>query len=167
MSTKSRTIDNLGTEASVRYAKDKQLFEPQLIEESKWIPQKTAISVLKPYEMSEFDQIFSSFKKIIWAAFSPPPDYYTETKPLFSYQVIPSLGDLEKQETDTNKLEELKDALEQKKKKKQELLNQENEEDDDDDEKNRKALLSLLQCIHQLDKTLSFINARRNQYHRG
>jgi hypothetical protein len=164
MSIKSRTIDNLGMDASVRYAKDKQLYEPQFIEESKLVPQKTEVSVLKPYIPNEFEQLFSLGKQVPWATFSAPPNYYAQSKPLFSYQLIPSLGSYEKQDANTDKLESLQDALQKPYKKKKEH----NEEDEkEEEEEERQTLLALFQCIQKLDKTLSLINSRRNQYQRG
>lgn len=162
MSIKSRTIDNLGIGANERYAKDQQLFEPKFIEESRLVPQKTEISVLKPYVSLEFEQLFSFGKRTPWAAFAPPPNYYPETKSLFSYQLIPSLGGYEKQEADEDKLESMEDVLKKPYKSSAQKL-----EGSDGEEKERQTLISLFQCINKLDKTLSFINSRRNQYQRG
>jgi hypothetical protein len=164
MSIRSKTIDNLGIRANERYAKDQNLFEAQFIKESRLIPQKTEISVLKPYVPIEFEEFFSLGKQVPWAVFSPPPNYYPETKPLFSYQVIPSLGTYEKQEDDEDKLEGLKDVLEKHHKKRKVAQSL---EETKDEERERKILVSLFQCINHLDKALSFINARRNQYQRG
>jgi hypothetical protein len=160
MSVKPKTIDNLGVEASVRYAKDKELFESHLIEESKLIPQKTTVQTLTPYVSSDFDELFAVERSSIWAAFSPPPEYQYSAKPLFSYQLIPSLGSPEKLEAESDKLQSLEDALHKEHKEGQ-------EQQDDSEEKERQALLALLKCIKQLDKTLSLINARRNQYQKG
>ena len=68
------------------------------------------VPVLKPYALSDFDQLFSLNKTSIWASFSPPPNYYSTAK-LFSYQIVPSLGGEDKQEADMDKLEHLGDAL--------------------------------------------------------
>ncbi len=167
MSIKSRTIDNLGVEASIRYAKDKALFEPNFIEDSRIVSQKTEISALRPYIPSEFDQLFTVGKNLPWASFLPPPEYFNQSKPLFSYQLIPSLGSYEKQEADTDKLEALEDAIQKhrgskKKKTEQEMLDEEEEE-----ETERQAIVALLECIHAFDRSLDLINSRRNQYQRG
>lgn len=154
------TIDNLGKDASIRYAKDKQLFEPRLIEEAKLVPQKAEIPVAKPYVPSEFDQLFTIERTALWASFSPPPESLSSMKPLFSYQLIPSLGGYEKQEADAEKLSGLGDALS-----KEEGGSQ--QEDADQEEKERQTLITLLQCIEKLEKSLNLINARRNQYQRG
>lgn len=164
MSVKPRTIDNLGIEASIRYAKDKELFEARFIEESRLISQKTEISVAKPYVPSDFDQLFAVGKTLCWASFQPPPESFQGVSSLFSYQLIPSLGGYEKQEADSDRIEALKDAL-QKHREKQEQNR--DRESDDREEKERKIIENLLECIKKLDKNLLLINSRRNQYQRG
>ena len=111
MTVKSRTIDNLGIETSSRYARDQAQLDTKLIDESRFIPLKTEVSVVKPYLPTEFEEYFSAGTLTLWASFEPPPEYYTYAKPLFSYQLIPSLGSYEKQEADEDKLEALEDTL--------------------------------------------------------
>jgi hypothetical protein len=163
MSVKPRTIDNLGIEASIRYAKDKELFEARFLEESRIVPQKAEIPVGKPYAPSEFEQLFSIGKTLSWASFLPPPEYFSYAKPLFSFQLIPSLGSYEKQEADADKLAALEDAIDKQRGSKQDQSDKEK----DEEEKERKAIAALLECIHKLDRTLTLINSRRNQYQRG
>ena len=163
MTVKPRTIDNLGVDASIRYAKDQELLEPRLIEESRLIPQKTEVTVAKPLELSEFDQIYSIGKTISWALFSPPPNFYSRDIGLFSYQLIPSLGGYEKLEADSDKIEALEDVLGKSEEREGRGQDQEKEKD----EKSRQTILALFQCIDKLNKTLTMINARRNQYQRG
>lgn len=163
MTVKPRTIDNLGIESSRRYAKDKeQLSGAQLIADSKFIPRKTEVSVLKPYYPSELKEYLSPTSQTLWAAFEPPPQYMTLSSSLFSHQLIPSLGDSDKQEADTDKLEALEDTL-SKSFKEGNKGGQEQQEE----EKERKVLLHLLKTIGKFDRTLQMINSRRNQYQRG
>jgi hypothetical protein len=82
-----------------------------MIEESKWVPQKTTVTVSRPYVPTEFEHLFSAPQSKIWAAFLPPPEYYERVGRYFSYQLIPSLGSYEKQETDTDKIASLEDVL--------------------------------------------------------
>ncbi len=160
MSIKPRTIDNLGIETSNRYAKDKQLLDTKLIEESRFIPLKTEVSVLKPYLPIELEEYLLPAKLTLWASFEPPPEHLTYTSSLFSYQLIPSLGNSEKQEADADKLEALEDTLNKE-------FSQNNQQEGQEEEKERKTLLKLLKTIHMLDRTLITINSRRNQYQRG
>ncbi|MDE3045960.1 MAG: DUF5399 family protein [Verrucomicrobiota bacterium] len=164
MSVKPRTIDNLGIDSSIRYAKDKQLLDPRLIEESKWIPQKTEISVTRPFVPSEFDQLFSFVRTVQWALFASPPNYEAQARALFSYQLIPSLGTYEKQEADNDKLAAIEDAL---KKRREQRKKQQDDREEQEEEKERQILAALFQCIEKLDRTLTLINAKRNQYQRG
>lgn len=157
---KPRTIDNLGVETSSRYARDKATLDTKLIEESRFIPLKTEVSVVRPYLPTALEEYLMPDKLTIWASFAPPPEFFTQTKPLFSYQLIPSLGGYEKQEADTDKLEALEDTL--NKSFKERGGGQEQQE-----EKERKTLLTLLQVIGKLDRALTLVNARRNQYQRG
>jgi hypothetical protein len=161
---KPRTIDNMGIETSSRYARDKASLNTQLIEDSKFIPLKTEVSVVKPYLSTEFEQYLSPDKLILWASFSPPPEYFAYGKPLFSYQLIPSLGGYEKQEADTDKLEALEDTINKSFKDDKDGSGQQEQQEE---EKERRVLVMLLQTIGKLDRTLTLINARRNQYQRG
>src|SRR5690606_17613940 len=104
MTSKPRTIDNLGLDASIRYARDKELFEAKYIEESQAVSKRSEIPVSKPYIPNEFDQLFSAKSSLLWASFSPPPEYFSFSKPLFSFQLIPSLGTYEQQE-DSDRLQ--------------------------------------------------------------
>ena len=160
MSVKPRTIDNLGIDASIRYAKDKELFEARFIEESSIVSRKTEIPVSKPYVPSEFDQMFSSERTIRWALFSPPPETLSTASALFSYQLLPSLGTYERQE-DTEQL--LEDAMERQKDSRKDQSDKEKQQE----EKEKQLIKNLLSCITRIDKTLNLINARRNQYQRG
>ncbi len=160
MTSKSRTIDNLGLDASIRYAKDKELFAPSFIEDSKFISRKTEIPVARPYVASEFDQKFSSAKTVMWASFSPPPESLAHDNTLFSYQLIPSLGTYE-QTDDTEQL--LEDALQKRKEEDQEQSDKEKQQD----QKEKQLIADLLARIRDIDKSLNLINSRRNQYQRG
>lgn len=151
---KPRTIDNLGIETSVRYAKDMELLDTQLVRDASLIGQKTETSsLLRAHVPTEYEQLFQVGKPVLWAAFNPPPGF--SGKNLFTYKLIPSLGNEE-----DDRLASLEDAL-------QKPFKDRKEEQGEQEDKERKILLNLLRCIDKLDKTLIFINARRNQYQRG
>lgn len=164
MTIKPKTIDNLGIESSIRYAKDMEILDKRIVDESRLIPQKTEVSVAKPYIPSEFDVLYSPGRTMLWATFLPPPDYFGAPKAFFSYQLIPSLGGYEKQEADAEKLESIEDLLKKPFSRKREG---EQHQDQEEEEKERQILTALLQTITKLDKTLTLINSRRNQYQRG
>ncbi len=159
VSTKSRTIDNLGVDISVRYAQDKELQDTKFIEESRSIPKFIEQSVLTPYYPSELDILFGVEKRNApWADFIAPLNFFQGIKNLFSFQLIPSLGPIEKQEEEKQKITDYK-----KKKKKKKLFSREEEEE----EKERDVLISLFSCLLFLDKNLESTNAKRGQYQKG
>lgn len=162
MSVKPRTIDDLGIETSARYARDKAQLDTKLVEESRFIPLKTEVSVVKPYLPTELEEYLQPDKLTLWASFEPPPEYFAHGKPLFSYQLIPSLGGYEKQESDTEKLEALEDSLNR-----QSDGQKRNQQEGQEEERERRVLLGLLKTIGKLDRNLSLINSRRCQYQRG
>jgi hypothetical protein len=165
MTIKPRTIDNLGVETSIRYAHDKDQLDVRILDDSRWLPKKLEVSVTTPYVPSEFDQLFSADRINQWAFFTAPPNYGVQTRTLFSYQLIPSLGTYEKQEADMDKLAALKDVLDKHHRQKRDDSQNTDEEEQEEDE--RQMLLALFKCIETLDRALTFINARRNQYQRG
>lgn len=163
MGVKPRTIDNMGIETSSRYARDKAQLDSKIIEDSRFIPLKTEVSVVKPYLPTEFEEYLMADELTLWASFEPPPEYFAHSKPLFSYQLIPSLGGYEKQESDTEKLEALEDTINKQFKEGKQDQQQEGQEE----EKERKTVLGLLKTIGKLDRSLILINACRSQYQRG
>lgn len=160
--SKPRTIDNMGIETSSRYARDKTALDSKLIEDARFIPLKTEVSVVRPYISTEFEMYLAPDKLTLWASFSPPPEYLSYGKPLFSYQLIPSLGGYEKQEDDTDKLEAMEDTIN-----KSFREGKQDGQEHHEEERERKTILTLLQVIGKLDRTLTLINSRRNQYQRG
>ena len=163
-SIKPRTIDNLGLDSSVRYAKDVEANDARFLEDSKTVSRRIETSVTKPYIPSEFDQLFSFGRSVHWALFTAPPSFESHTRPLFSHQLIPSLGSAEKHGAGVDKISALEDSLNKPKKKRTIPLD---EREEKEEEEERKTLSKLLKCIEKLDRTLIFINSRRNQYHRG
>ncbi len=156
MSTKPRTIDNLGVDISVQYAKNKALTDTKLLEESRKLPSSTEVTVTSPYIPSEWEELFSLRKKFEpWAKFCPPPSYASHKKSLFSFQLIPSMGPLEKHMAE---IENLLNFHKKKKKKRKE---------GGEEEQEKELLLKFLKLLVFLDKQLLFINGRRNQYHKG
>ena len=156
--SKPRTIDNLGIDASIRYARDKELYAPISIEEAQVVARKTEIPVARPYIPSEYEELFSSAKTVIWALFSPPPESLSRENTLFSYQLIPSLGTYERQD-DAEEL--LEDALEKRKDQGQ------SDKEKERDKRERQLIAALLENIEKIDKSIELINSRRNQYQRG
>lgn len=150
MTIKPRTIDNLGVEASKRYAQDQKLVDKDLLS-SKNLPPRTDITTMRPYVGNEYVTLFESGRTVSWAHFAMPPQFMTSARRLFTYLLVPSLGSIEKLQADADKLESLKDAL----------------SEDPEGEKKRKALWELYQLLLSLNRMLGTMNARRNQYQKG
>ncbi|MBI3508816.1 MAG: DUF5399 family protein [Chlamydiia bacterium] len=159
---KSKTIDDLGIDASKQYAENQRLYDPSLIEESRLVAPRSQIPTVMPYAPSEMDAYFSVGKGNSWALFTPPPEFVVYGENFFSYQLIPSLGPQEKQDADAEKLQHLEDFLDKERGKKGQ-----SNDDEEEDEEQKERLIAMFQCLQKLDKTLNLINARRNQYQRG
>ena len=157
------TIDNLGIQASVQYAENQKQYDPRLIEESRLIPRKSEVPSVTPYISSEVDPFFTIARETSWALFTPPPNFSIYGENLFSYQIIPSLGTQEEQEADVEKLQHFEEELTKQRKKRAKKQNT----DAGEEEREREALITMFQIVKNLDKVLTLINARRNQYQRG
>ncbi|HEY2811486.1 MAG TPA: DUF5399 family protein [Rhabdochlamydiaceae bacterium] len=168
-----RTIDNLGIDASTRYAEDQKIYDKTHIKEAPAISVQTEVEVTTPFFPSELDTLLRfSPLHLSWAAFSAPALYYEQKKRLFTFQSIPSMGSQDKKESQAQKilaqlqLVEEKHAVEdkeekdQKKKREREIVQQEQE-------KEKKILTALLQTIILIDKLIIDINSRRGQYQKG
>lgn len=171
----ARTIDNLGIEASTRYAEDLKELDQKLINEARVIPGQTEIEITDPFFLTELEILFNAQKQQTWATFFPPKGFSEQKKRLFMFQLIPSLGSEEKHETQTQKIiSQLKTFGKRKRKQKNHhQQNDKQEEQDEPDpeqehhEREKKMLVSVLQTIMYLDKEIQVINARRGQYHKG
>lgn len=170
-----RTIDNLGIEASTRYAEDLRELDQKLLVEARGIQEQTEIEVTHPFFLTELETLLEPQKQQTWATFTPPKGYFEQKKRFFMFQLIPSLGSEEKHETQTQKIVSLK-TFSKKKRGDQQQNDKQQEKDPESDhsdpereyhEKEKKILLSVLQTIMHLDKEIQEINARRGQYHKG
>lgn len=149
MDTKPRTVDNLGIDASNRYASDQKFIDRDFLQSLTQVGGLSEVSVTSPYTLSEFDQQFSTLgKNLPWARFSPPPNYQSHRKKLFTFQLAPSVGNVQRHEQELTKDDE--DQGEHK-----------------EEEKKRKKVLHLLKTLGIYDQYLRSINSRRGQYHKG
>lgn len=168
MSTKPRTVDNIGVDVSVTYAQNQSKLDAKFLEGYRKVPIQTEVSVTTPYTPSEIELLFGiQQRNAPWAIFFSPPNYSAYRKLLFSHQIIPSLGSLEKQQVENEKISLLDLVKERKKKKKKTVPGWREEEEEKEEEKERSTLKKLLEYIAKLDKELAFINSRRSQYHKG
>lgn len=168
-----RTIDNLGLESSVRWAKDQEYLDRTLLKESPFVSLQTQVDVSAPSFTAEFDLLFQVTQRYKpWALFWPPTGYSDQKMRLFTFQIIPSLGTEEFQQAQMQKIREKLDSRKQARAAKKEAdktaeFAWEEEKEEEEENRESKMLLDLLEYIHELDKLLIAINSRRNQYSKG
>ncbi len=169
-----RTIDNLGLDASSRYASDQQEFDNKILKEARGIQRQAEVDVTIPSFASEFDTLFDVARRNTpWAQFFMPENYNEQRKRLFTYQIIPSLGPQDKTESQEKKIlahlqEQSKKQGDGKKDQRQEDRSSwEDEQERVEEEKEQKILAQLLKNLIMLDKCMSDITARRMQYQKG
>ncbi len=170
-----RTIDNLGREASTRWAEDQSYLDEKLIKEARGIQSQTEIEVTIPSFPSELEALVCSQTTFLtWALFVMPNRYNEQKKRLFTFQLVPSLGSDEKKESQSQKilakLRSLADRRKEKEGKEEEKSQKQKwqeEKEVEEEEKEKKTLISLLDTITTYDKFLVDINSRRSQYQKG
>lgn len=138
-----RTVDNLGKQASIRYAENQKAIDQAFLEEVKNIGQKTETPGAAPYTPSEFETLFLIDKKTSWAQFSPPPEYSQRVGQLFFHGLVPSMGSLEDQDDRRDQLEALPDT------------------------EDKQTVLHCLDLIEHYDRQFQRIQADKNRYHKG
>lgn len=170
---RSKTIDNLGMDPSIRYALDQTYLDKSLSTDTSYISSQANIDVTAPYFSSEFDAIFqTSLRNKGWALFMYPPGFRDQRKRLFTFQLLPSLGT---EETVQMHAQRLKERVDKEKERRRHKKRQNTHQDDAFEEEIQLAqaeeesqkILRLITMICQLDKILIEINARRNQYQKG
>lgn len=168
-----RTIDNLGIDASTRYAEGQRDLDQKLVGESQQIPSHTQIDVSAPHFPEELAELLGLRPTgVTWATFSPPAGYLEQRKRLFTYQLIPSMGSEDKQESQAHKiLAKLQSVSKEKVEGAQPPQDARQHYEAtlarEEEEKEKKVLTNLFHEISLIDKYVLAVNALRNQYHKG
>ena len=167
-----RTIDNLGVDVSTRYAEDQKILDESLVKESQAIPVQAGIEVTAPYFPTEIDALLHILpSQITWASFTAPSLYFEQRKRLFTYQLIPSMGSEDKQESQALKVLNKLKSVEQKTLENQDTKDKRQLYEEglalEEEEKEKKVLTSLLNTISHFDKLIIEVNSKRNQYQKG
>jgi hypothetical protein len=153
-----RTIDNLGPEASNRFALNQQISEqnPYLKETSPYVPSQTTIDVTIPSYTSENDKLFELEKKnVTWATFPPPPNYNIQKPRIFMHQIVPSIGSEDRIEMQQQRISAAS------------VPSTSSDREKREEEIEKKTLINTLQTTMKLDKDQVYINSHRDQYHKG
>lgn len=168
-----KTIDNLGLDTSVRWAKDQQYLDQSLIKESSMISRQTTVDVTSPAYSSQFDSLFQLNQRFIpWALLGAPEGYNLQKMRLFTFQTIPSLGSEEFLSAQMQKIRDRVDAQKEARAKRREAgegseYEWEDEREEEQEMRQSKSLIALLEYLQLLDKLMIEINARRSQYQKG
>lgn len=168
--TKPVTIDNLGIDSSRRYAQDVTQTDTEFFQDSGRVSQQTSVLATSP-RISEFDELFGTLIRVpSWASFSPPPNFTSHARNLFSYQLIPSLGAQSELDTCIELVENYQDDSsrgEVKRQTDQEQSRQDNNQEANEEESDKKKILSMLQSVQRLDRILELINSRKGEFQKG
>lgn len=139
----TRTIDDLGIDSSIRWAKEQQLTDLPSIRQSSQISSQVQIDVLTPRQENTFLALFETLKREqSWANFDAPPEYGKGRNNLFTNELVPSLGTNEQGQTLIEKLRQM-------------------------DEREFKDLIEGLEQFQNLNGELATINGRRSQFTKG
>jgi hypothetical protein len=146
-----RTIDNLGNDASERYARDQHQIDAAYAKGASSIPSRTEIDVSSPFFPGELEILLhTQTTHVAWALFIPPKAYHEQRKRLFTSQITPSIGPEGKWEALAQKVLEKLHSL-----------------PDEKDGKEKKTITSLLTTIENLNKLIVEINCKKSQYQKG
>ena len=147
------TIDKLDIAVHVQYARRTEMVETIRQEyrfEQAGAVEQHALTVALSQQMSQMDLLLGVMRTYApWAYFYPPKRYFSQRRPSFvSYRVAPSLGSLEKQQSDTEKLENVKCK-------------------DAEEEKERSILSECLGAIEEINDLIGFVVGRIGQFLQG
>ncbi len=166
----SKTIDNLGYDASQRYAFDQQFLDGQdkIHKEAKILFGESHINTATPAFNSEVETLLNASEKTpAWAAFSAPEGYFEHKKRFFSHQLIPHLSTQEESDGYARKIKEYAKKKEERDSNEKSRADWEAAKEAEETDKEKTVLLNLLNCILNLDKCMLYVNSKRAQYHKG
>jgi hypothetical protein len=164
----AKTVDNLGPEVHKRYIDDIKLLSEEDVKkifQTPSVASRTEVLKTAP-QLSEFDLLWG-ITQTETSPFEAPPNF-AMTSDIFSYQLIPSFGP-------TNDIIEKLNSLDFKKKKKKKKKSpdepdEDGEDDEDGEEENereRKNLLKFAMIMSDLNKIITEIKKRKDEYHKG
>ncbi|MBN2479735.1 MAG: DUF5399 family protein [Parachlamydiales bacterium] len=153
----AKTVDNLGPEVHNRYMQDISLLsekEVQKFLKTPSVASRTEILKIQP-SYPELDLLWGLSQNNT-TPFAPPANYFIATTDIFTYQLMPSFGPVEEI------VEKLDSFVEEKKKRKK----RENKEDQEEQKESEK-LLKFAKMVSILNKIISEIKKRKDEYHKG
>lgn len=174
MSSRFRTIDNLGVDPSIRYAEDQEKLGSNYADES-FIFSNAEVDVSSPSYLDELEALFQTRQKnLSWAAFYFPKLLSKRKRNLFTHVLFPFITQQQSFEAYRDKilkrLRKRSDFFKKRKFERQKKgLPQDFDEEIDHDAANKEShsLIELFNLIHFLDKVLVELVSRRDQYKKG
>ncbi|MFA6119323.1 MAG: DUF5399 family protein [Parachlamydiales bacterium] len=163
----AKTVDNLGLEVHKRYIDDVKLLSE---EEVKKIFQAPSVAsraeILKTApQLTEMDLLWGTNQSET-SLFEPPANFAV-TSNIFSYQMVPSLGSMAEL---VEKLESIEFSNKKRKKKKKKTSNEdeeENEGSEEEEELQKQHLIKFATMMTDLNKIITEIKKRKDEYHKG
>lgn len=147
----ARTVDNLGPQAHEQYIKNALLSEREdvkKVSKNPSIATRAEILTTSPTSTA-LDQLWG-IKKSATSPFTPPANFFLTTADIFTHQLVPTLGLV------SSMLEKLQSLAASSKT----PLSQKEEEES-------KKILKFLTLMERLNKILSDIKKRKDEYHKG
>jgi hypothetical protein len=160
------TIDNYDVAVHERWAKDQEVLEPLLIQESGSIPAHFDIAALEKSLLTKWEQLFElDSQRHAFAHFAPPPKYTIMRNRFFSHAISEQFDWAEEEDDE----EEQKREDERRAKQLKELIKETKAGSMPKPlfEKERKALVGMIDSIHLLNGLMREIHAKKLQYQKG
>ena len=142
-----KIVSNLPIDVSIQWTKDQKLIEETrpIIAESDTISQFTQKDVTTPSIFSQVNLLLEIRLPPSWASFVPPKGYFDQRRRLFTSRIAP-LFDTEEQLDD--KIQKVRAVS-------------------DEEKQHQETLILMLEKLMELNRDLTFVLTRRNQYQRG
>ncbi len=167
------TIDRLELKDHVRWAQDREVYDPTFIDEAMIIAPHPEFAGLSAIYSSKMEELFDLQKRNQhWAAFAPPDNFHLFSKSFFSYQLFPSWKEGEenaedqRQNPDESEEEEEPDPSQHLTRLVKTLQNF-TSHSPRLFEKDKTLVLNLLDSIQWVNELLGQINGKKLQYQRG
>ncbi len=143
------TIDWYDKEAHVRFANDQKLYEKKYVEEAKWIPNHTEITVTTPTQ-SQYDTLLETDKgHVAWGFFEEPENFKQQSNRFFKLDILPNIDIADVLEVFEQKMDQAIKTLE------------------GTYQRGVKTVMALLECLVSLSEMLVRIVAERLQFQKG
>ncbi len=171
---KGVTIDNLDIKDHLRWAKDQEILNASLIEDTSIIAMHSEVMGMSLIYPSKLDELFDlQNKNQHFANFAPPAQFHLFAKRFFSHRLFPGIhwedADEQQEEEYTDQKESLETALKANRDLIQAVTRLKKETNSTSSlfEKDKDAILHLLESIRWIEGLLKQIHGKKLQYQKG